>query len=122
MTTEKYNLQLAKAIQSITKQQAGFEKSVEKCQELITERFNDIEMKLTAKKKELEELEKQYEQQEKYKKLEVDLEVKEHGYQHALKMLTGRNEVPVNEEEFKHLQESLTTLKLNKEVFESHNE
>jgi hypothetical protein len=50
----------------------------------------EIELKLCSKQKELVELDEKFAYDERKRKLEVDLNVKEHGYEAALKALGER--------------------------------
>jgi hypothetical protein len=108
-------LALTKAIQSITKQQEGFEKAVEKCKELIADDFGDIETRLEAKRKELSELEAKFEYDEQNRKVELDLRIKEHGYETAKSLLAERDEVAVAQEEYDRLQMEVKELRESKE-------
>ena len=111
----QYNLQLTKSIQALTKQQTTFEKAVEKCNELIKEISEEFEMKLNAKKSELDALETQYQNTEKLKKVELDLAIKEYGYNKALEFLNDRGEIPVSKSEYEILKEENRILKASKE-------
>lgn len=101
---------LTKAIQGITKAQDGFTKSVEQLNALVSDTFNDLELKLKTKQNELSQLEDKYVEEERSRKLEVDLNIKEHGYSVAQDILADRGEqaVPiVTYEELKRMYEEL---------------
>jgi len=105
-------LAFTKAIQGVTKAQETFGKNVEGLETLIAETFAELELKLNAKQKELNALEEKFTHDERSKKLEVDLNVREHGYGAAVKILEERGEVAVPSvtyEELKRLYEELKT-------------
>lgn len=114
-TKDDTRLALVKAIKKVTKTQQDFMKHVEAFQELRDELFNDLELKLEEKRYELKKLETHYEQQEQNRKVEVDLAVKEHGYNEAKKILEGRNEVAVIEEDYELLKTNYADLKRTKD-------
>lgn len=109
------NIAFTKAIQSITKNQEGFNKSVESLQTLISDTFSELELKVNAKKKELSELEEKYIHDEKNMKLSVNLNVKEYGYQAALKILEEREEIAISKEVYENLKNSYEELKKTKD-------
>ena len=88
-------LAFTKAIQGVSKSQDGFTKAVENLESLVSETFEGIELKLAAKQKELTDLEERFSHDERSKKLEVDLNVKEHEYDAATRILEARGEVAV---------------------------
>ena len=105
------NIAFTKAIQTITKNQDSFNKSVDSLQTLITETFSELELKVNAKKKELADLEEKYLHDEKNMKLTVDLNVKEHGYNEALKILGEKDEVAVSKLDYEKLKKDYEDLK-----------
>ena len=112
--TSNPHIAFTKAIDTITKSEESFKKSVAELQGLLSETFTDLEMKLKAKSDELKELEQRYLQQEKNSKIEVDLNVKEHGYQAALIILEQRDEMAVLKTVYKDLNTSYEGLKNDK--------
>ena len=112
VTSQNSVLAFTKAIQGVSKSQESFEKAVEGLNSLISETFSELELKLNAKQKEVNDLEEKYTYDERSKKLEVDLNVKEHGYDAAVKILEERGEVPVASityDELKRMYEELKT-------------
>jgi hypothetical protein len=103
-------LAFTKAIQGVTKSQDNFSKNVEGLESLIAETFSELELKLDAKQKELSSLEERFTHDERSKKLEVDLNVREHGYEAATRILEERGEVAVpkiTNDELKRMYEEL---------------
>jgi hypothetical protein len=114
-SSNNVTLALTKALQGVTKAEDGFSKSVTKLSELLTDTFNDLETRLEAKQKDLDELKLRYEQEEKNKKIEVDQNVRAYAYEAAKKILTERKEVAVREEDYEQLREDYSELRATKE-------
>lgn len=114
-STNNVSLALTKALNGVRKAEDGFEKSVSKLSELLTETFSDFETRLEAKQKELSQLKLHYEQEEKNKKIEVDQNVRAYSYEAAKEILTERNEVAVREEDYKQLRDDYAELRSTKE-------
>lgn len=108
-------MSLTKAIQSVTKNQDSFSKSVTKLSQLLEETLSDLETKLSQKNKEIEELSLKYQQEEKNRKIEVDQQIKEYGYESVKSLLAERKEISVREDEYKKLMDDFTQLKASKE-------
>jgi hypothetical protein len=96
-TMQSSALVFTKAIQNVSKSQESFNKSVEVLGSLISDTFSELELKLCAKQKEFIELDEKFTYDERIRKLEVDINVKEHGYDAALKSLGERGEVAVTD-------------------------
>lgn len=90
------SLALTKAIIAIKKQQESFEKAAMDCRKLVDEHFSDLELKTSAKRKAMEELDEQFEQTKRSKKIDLDNVLKEYGYSEAVKTLQARSEVPIS--------------------------
>jgi len=114
-STQTTALGLTKALQGVSKAQDGFSKSVSALETLLNETFNDLETRLQAKQRELDELQLRYEQEEKNRKIEVDQRVREHGYDAAKLILLDRKEVAVREADWRQLQDDYAQLRANKE-------
>ena len=110
------NIALTKALQNITKNQTGFDKSVLDLSSLISETFGELELKINARQKELSDLDEKFTHSEKQKKLEVDLNVKEHGYQAALQFLENRDEIAVSKHHYDELKQTYENLKQTKDI------
>lgn len=115
-TTQSSVLAFTKAIQNVSKSQESFNKSVEGLESLIYDTFAELELKLCAKKKELVELDEKFAYDERKRKLEVDLNVKEHGYKAALKALGERGEVAVSDSSYSELKRLYEELKTSRET------
>lgn len=108
-------LNFTKAIQGVTKAQDSFGKNVEGLKELISGTFNELELKLNSKQKELNDLEEKFSHNERSRKLEVDLNIKEHGYEAALDILKERGEVAVPEVTYEELKRMYSDLKASRD-------
>ncbi len=109
------NIAFTKAIQSIVKNQESFDKAVTNLNTLISDTFSELELKVNAKKKELNALEEKYTHDEKNMKLSVDLNVKEYSYNAATKIIEERDEVAVSKEVYENLKKSYEDLKKTKD-------
>jgi hypothetical protein len=114
-TMQEQMIAFTKSIQNVTKSQESFNKSVEGLGCLISDTFSELELKLCVKQKELIELDEKFAYDERSRKLEVDLNVKEHGYDAALKELGERGEVAVSDAGYKELKRLYEDLKTSRE-------
>jgi len=114
-SSNNVSLALTKALQGVTKAEEGFNKSVGKLSELLTETFSDLETRIESKQKELDDLKLRFEQEEKNRKIEVDQNVREYAYDAAKKILADRKEVAVREEDYEQLREDYSELRATKE-------
>jgi hypothetical protein len=108
-------LALTKALQGVNKSEESFTKSVDKLKELLTDTFSDLETKLEAKQKELDDLKLRYEQEEKNRKIEVDQNIREYSYDAAKRILSARDEVAVRSEDYENLKEDYAELRAKKD-------
>lgn len=104
-------INFTKAIQDITKAQETFGKNVETLNDVINNTFSEIELKLGAKQKELNDLEEKLANEERKRKLELDLSLKEYGYKSALEIISERGEVAVPSVSYNELQKMYDDLK-----------
>lgn len=81
--------------------QEAFIKAVEDYRILEKESFQNLEITLTTKRRERDDLDTEYEQAKKNKKIAVDQEILEYSYQAALKILDQHHEkaVPITDYE-----------------------
>jgi hypothetical protein len=108
---ENPKLQLAQAINAIKKNQESFKKSVDSWTTVNDDIFTNLELKLQAKTKELEQLEVDYTNKKRQKKIEIDAEVRESGYAAVQKILEDRKEVAVPIEKWNALNKNYEELK-----------
>jgi hypothetical protein len=113
-TPENDSLALTKSIINIKKQQESFEKSVNECKKLIEDHLEDLELKTTAKRKAMVELDEDYESKKKTKRIELDQEIRAYGYQEALKIIKEHKEVAISEADLAKLNKELQELKQNR--------
>lgn len=94
-------LELARAVAEISKKGSHFKDAVDNCNTLIAERLADYELTIESKKRKLQELEVECEQEVKNQKINLDQSIREHGYKAALDVLACRNprEIAVIESE-----------------------
>lgn len=122
-TTTKKNddsLAIAKAIQVLAKHKESFAAAVHNCENLEADILGDLEMRINNKKKELADLEVQFEQDKKNRTVELDIELREHGYSSAISIIDKHNELAVSKVLYEKQQSELETLREgNKEQLEA---
>jgi hypothetical protein len=96
-------LALAQSITAIRKSQDAFKKAVEQCGTLIDGVFSDIDVKMKTKHTELAELDLEFENRRKQRKIDLDQEIQEQGLAAAKKLLAERGQKAINEEEYGNL-------------------
>jgi hypothetical protein len=89
------NLALTKSILGIKKQQDSFEKSVTELKKIIEEQLGDLELKTNAKRKQMDELDEEFELRKKSRKIELDQDLKAYGYSEAIKLIQDKKEVTI---------------------------
>jgi hypothetical protein len=98
---------LTKAVQQMNQRQEAFLNGVEAFKSIS----NDLEMRFSSKRKQLEDLDEEYEQHQKTKKFELEQAIREEGYKHAIQILSERDEEPI-------AKTSLTKLKQDFELLQ----
>jgi hypothetical protein len=104
-------LALATAITGIKKSQDAFAKSVAQYKELEDKTFTELEIKLTAKRQDLDELDTTYNNRKKQRKLDLEHDLKEQGLIAAKKILEERGDLAVSKESYETLQRDHAALK-----------
>lgn len=102
---------IAKAMNGLSKSQVAFTKSVEDCKGLIENTFQDIDVQLSRKRKEIEELDQEFRQSKRAKTIDLEQEMKAFGREQALKILADNKEKAVSMAEWDKLQHELATLR-----------
>lgn len=110
-TADNDELGLKKSILKIIQNQETFAKSVAECKSLIDEQLSDLELKTTAKRKAMSDLDEEFNQNQKSRKLDLEHDLRLHGYNAAVKLIKERKEVPIAEEELAKLKAELELLK-----------
>jgi len=90
-------LSITKAIASLKKGQEAFDSSVKTLTSTIENYFDDLELKIASKKREFESLDEEFKHTRNNLRIAVDMDIKEHGYNAALKLLAERGETPIPE-------------------------
>lgn len=72
--------------------------------------MEDLELKTTAKRKAMVELDEDYESKKKTKRIELDQEIRAYGYQEALKIIKEHKEVAISEADLAKLNKELQEL------------
>lgn len=108
--TDSDTLAFAKAITKLTQKQQDFIHAVEDVKTLKAETFTNMQLELIAKRSELTNLKKEYDVLKKDLQIKLDQEIKEYAYDKAVDILTEAGDIAVNEEEFKELEERITTI------------
>jgi hypothetical protein len=96
-------VQLNMNLQSISKNQDNFVNSVAQCRELLETLESTLNMRINAKRAEIEQLEIKFEQEKRNKTIELELEIKKHTGDWLDKVLDDRHEVAVSENEYDRL-------------------
>lgn len=92
-------LLLANAISSINARGDAFIKAIDDFKTLKEDLNQTLENEFQVKKRQREELDGEYEQVKRSKKIELDQDLREHGYQAALKLLADKKQVPIDDSE-----------------------
>jgi hypothetical protein len=95
---------LTKAITAVAKAQEGFSKNVALLEELRETAFDELDNILTSKQQELDYLEEEYANQKRQRRLQVDMDIREHGLTESTRILAEQGKVPVVKEEYEALQ------------------
>jgi len=90
-------LALANALSTIASRGDAWIKSIEDFRSLRQELNQSLEDELQTKKRQREDIEVEYEQTKRAKKIDLEQELSQFGYQSALKLLAERKEVPIAE-------------------------
>lgn len=100
-------LNLTKAVISLKKTQETFMKSVDSMDQMLKNHFEDLDLRIKSKERECQELQEQVERAKKSAKIDIDQDVRAHGYEAAKRLLAERKEVPIVADELKKLQDDL---------------
>lgn len=102
-------IEFIKQIQTIHKTMDNFTKAVENLDKMKEDNFQNLNLHLKQKQIELENLEKKYEEAERQKKLDVELNIRQYQYEEAMKILESRGEMSVNKNDYKKLRDDYKT-------------
>ncbi len=100
-------LAIVKATQGVTKGQSIFVAAVAKWTDTYEGLMLDLDTRIASKKRQFDDIDLQYEQSNKARKIEVDHDVKEYGYSAACDILERRGEVPISRAELDKLRANL---------------
>lgn len=102
VTTEKSErLKLAESISNFSKQQKQFLEAHSELKDYQVNIFNDLDLQIESKKKELEDLTSQYEHREANLQIGCDINVRKHARAEALRILADSDEIAISSEEYK---------------------
>lgn len=101
---------LAKAVQQMNQKQEAFLAGVEALRGLST----DMELRYASKRKQLEEVDEELLQKQKTRRFELELALKEEGYQRAVQILKDRGELALPTKDWTQLREEHEVLKRDK--------
>ncbi len=110
-SSESEQLVFAKALNGITKIQDSFIKAVEGLQEYSEDALTQLDLQINTKKDELARIEEDIKKRKKDAQIECDQFIKEYEYEAALKILTDRNEEPINCDKLQELRDNLERAK-----------
>jgi chromosome segregation ATPase len=103
-------LALASAISQIVNKGDAWVRAIDDFKELRQNLDQSLETDMQTKKRQREELDVEYEQCKRAKKIHMEQELSEFGYAAALKLLSERKEVAINEHELQQLRQRLSDL------------
>ena len=103
-------LALASAISQIVNKGDAWVRAIEDFKELRQNLDQSLETELQTKKRQREELDVEYDQCKRAKKIHMEQELSEFGYAAALKLLAERKEVAIVESELQQLRQRLSEL------------
>lgn len=101
---------LTKAVQQMNQKQEAFLAGVETFKALSA----DLELRYSSKRKQLDDLDEEFVQKQKTRKFELELALKEEGYQRAVQILAERGETALQTAEWNKLKEEYEVLKRDK--------
>lgn len=114
--TENPKLQFVQAITTVKKQMEGFKKSVDQWNTVNDDIFTNLELKLEQKQRELAELDTEFTNTKRQRKIETEQELRELGYAAVAKLLADRKEIAVSEERWQDLNKQFNELRTNHEA------
>jgi len=103
-------LELAAALSAITTKCDGWVKAIEDFNVLRRDILSNVETELQTKKRQRDELDQEYEQVKRAKKIDMEQELAEFGYSAAVRLLQQRQERPISCVELDQLREKVATL------------
>ncbi len=110
-TNKSERIVFAEAISALSKTQEDFQLAVQNLENFQTNTLQSLDIQITDKKTELDELAKEFEKQKKDGQIEVDQFVAEYRYNAAVDILEEREEVAIDQDELQALRDELETIK-----------
>uniref|UniRef100_A0A6C0BPH2 Uncharacterized protein n=1 Tax=viral metagenome TaxID=1070528 RepID=A0A6C0BPH2_9ZZZZ len=114
-STDNPRLELAKALNQFATKVDALEKAYEGIKTVTKDTLTEFDLEIEAKKQELDRLEEQDSHDRKRRKTEADLEIAEHRYNSAVKILEERNEVSIPSTVLEEMKQRLQTLTSQRE-------
>lgn len=109
--TSQDTLALTRSINTITKNMQSFEKSVGECKQLIEEGLTDLEIRTTLKRKAMGELDEEYEHKKKSRKIDLEQDLRAHGFEEAVRILKEQKFTAIQDDELHKLKTELAEIK-----------
>lgn len=122
VTSDEVVYQMTRAIHNISKQQESFKKAVDQWHDIEKE----IELRITATKKrmddqesmrnkEMQELEGEVERQRKRKRIDMEQDIREFGMDQVKKLLAERKQISIAADEYEQLKKEVEILRKQKD-------
>jgi DNA repair exonuclease SbcCD ATPase subunit len=110
VTTVNPQLELAKSIKALVASQDMSHKRIQQLDELMKSITGDFELQITTKKRELEQLNEDYNHRQKTRHLQLEHEFKELEMTKVKEILESRNEMSITKQEHSNLQNQIKEL------------
>lgn len=110
---ESEKLQLARAINNITKSREAFNSAVESFNALEQEHLKDLDLRIEEKHQELKDAEEDLSQKRKRGEIDCENDLAEHRRTAAVKFLEATNEVPIDSDELAQLKSDLASAQMD---------
>ena len=107
------SMAFTKAINSIIASQDSFQKRVDDLKAMTASKFEDLQLKIQKKQEELDATDRKLAERKRIGTLDIDLKLRQYGYEAAKKILEERAETAIRVEDYKELQHKYGTLKAN---------
>ena len=104
-------LRLAESISNFSKKQGSFLEAYDDLKLYQEDIFKDLDLQIDTKQLELNELSKKYKNMDTDLKIECDQRIKEYRYDEAVRILSEKDEIPIQASELESLRDELDLLK-----------
>lgn len=110
-----FPIELAKAIDRLCKNQIDFGKYVQQIDVLIKDVFAEIDVRQRVKRRELEDLNSEFERMKRDKRIQLEQDFKQWGMEQAVKFLLEKGQIPVSKDDQNKLLHEVENLKATRD-------